>query len=143
MKYFVSTIIFFVSVILIFGFYFAGTPQTARKQRFDEMREQNIEQIEWIVQDYYDMNNKLPDSMEELRNSNTIERVSVDPETQEPYEYNVLDEDSFLLCTTFYFESSKLSRTKMELLSTISSLEHGAGYHCFEKNIMRNVRVAI
>ena len=132
MKYFVSTIIFFVSVVLIFGFYFAGTPQTARKQRFDEMREQNIEQIEWIVQDYYDMNNRLPDSMEELRNSNTIERVPVDPETQEPYEYSILDEESFSLCTTFHFESSKLNRNNIEMFPTTRSWEHDAGYHCFE-----------
>lgn len=108
----VSQIIFWVlltfsSVIIVaaivFGFIVGGTPFEARVKKFDLERVNNLQTISSCVSAFTYDNERLPISLDELKNNvryNYCSRIA-DPETKKDYEYNVISKGEFELCAEF------------------------------------------
>ena len=90
------------SLILIVGaFVFAifnvESPRETRLRKIDEMTIRNLDQIKYSVQNFYSENNALPESLDMIKNSTIIrsEDMTLDPETKKPYEYRIINENTF------------------------------------------------
>ena len=94
-----------VSVVVLagvgFGFYTVGTPWQQRSRNLDRTRVMDLQALERAVFDYHRQNSNLPKELADLKGSFAYTPMPVDPETKQPYEYRVVDQNSFELCGTF------------------------------------------
>jgi len=119
-----------VVAAVVWGVVLAGSPATARLQRFDHQRLEDLRtvfrEVQSLCQDP-DMKDKLkrtlPESLDELAALARSERInSTDPETGQQYIYTVKDETTYELCATFSTERA----SDMEVF-----WNHPSGRHCF------------
>lgn len=144
MKYFVYTIIGVVVVVIVTGFFFVGSPKEERMRQFDEQRVQHLQQLQWNIIEYWQSKNKLPAKLADLNDPTRGVIVPVDPETGEPYAYEIKTPESFALCATFKMESvsesisPRIAKPTPESSSGIVGGDvwtHGPGRVCFERKI--------
>ena len=109
---------------IVLGFFIVGSPATARAQRFDQQRVNDLQQIEYQVINYWQNNKKLPSSVSDAR-----------------YEYRILGELQYDLCAEFEtVSSSKDSKVQMGRPSYAGdpyqqNWDHGIGRVCFTRTI--------
>lgn len=121
---------------IVWGMFFAGTPFAQRQKRLDDVRVQNLRDIQMeiynIVYEGSDRYNQgrpwtrlphpLPATLDDVLKRAVYQRPEiVDPSTGEPYSYRVKNSD-FELCTTFETERN---------LDFDIFWNHPAGEHCF------------
>lgn len=139
-----------VSVIvlasIISGFFIIGSPATQRKMRFDEMRVNALQSLQWEIVNFWQQKNRLPESLSELKNDISGFVLPVDPETKMSYDYATSGEHTFELCATFSVASLKddtTGKTKYAPMMTsgpmgmydLQNWSHGAGRKCFSRTI--------
>lgn len=132
MKIFVAIVI--VSIVLAVGYalYLIGTPQQQRTSQFDRARVSDLEQISSGVSSYWTANEELPKTLGDLKAQSFVFIRSIeDPETQEPYEYTIIDENSYELCAVFKTESDSKIFSQQQW-------NHGIGRTCFEREAQDN-----
>ncbi len=119
-----------VIAAVVWGVALVGSPATARLQRFDHQRLEDLRTIHRELQslchdpDLKDqLKRELPGTLEELAMLARIERINLnDPETNQPYVYSVRDGTSYELCATF-------SRERDSDVAVFWN--HREGRHCF------------
>lgn len=132
MKIFVVIVI--VSIVLAVGYalYLIGTPQQQRTLQFDRTRASDLEQISSGVARYWATNEELPKTLEDLKAQSFVFIRSIeDPETQEPYEYTIIDENSYKLCAVFKTKSDSKIFSQQQW-------NHAAERTCFEREAQDN-----
>lgn len=123
-------------VLVIVGVYLAGSPSEARAKRFDNARVQDLNAISNAVTNFYDRNEKLPETFAQLDeyNQKTFNQTlnSKDPQSGASYEYRVLSTTTreFELCAQFNMENHTQGRTYMPY-ETNNIWDHAAGRDCF------------
>lgn len=102
-KYFWAIPIVVVCVGVLVGLFFAGSPRTARAERFDEQRVQDISSLQASIDSYWQTQKKLPENLDELKNADTNVNyyIPLDPLTKERYGYEKADVDTFSVCANF------------------------------------------
>ncbi len=128
---------------IIAGFFFVGTPGSAREQRLDSERVLDLENIQSQVVSYWNQKDALPESLSDLDDSVTGFEVPVDPETEAAYEYSVTSDLTFELCATFAQETPEWAReakTNPRIIGEFARVDNGnwvheAGRDCFERTI--------
>lgn len=122
--------------VLVLGFLVNGTPASVRAQRFDQMRINDLQQLQYSVTYYFQAKQMLPNTL------NDLNATLVDPETKlAVYEYRKIDATKFELCGKF--GSDTLSDTAQKNVVPVSNVdgvkgsnwEHGKGRVCFERQI--------
>lgn len=127
--------VFFV-VLVIVGIYLAGSPREARAKRFDEVRVQDLNAISNAVNNYYDRNEKMPETITQLDEYNQKafnQTLNLnDPQSAAPYEYRVVSTTTreFELCAQFNLES-RTDKRAYNPYGTNSIWDHEAGRDCF------------
>lgn len=132
-----------VIAAIVLGFFFAGSPQDAREIRLDEQQINDLQGIQWRTEEYFRVNETLPQNIEELFIEISAPQA---PESRDDYKYRVLKEDTFELCATFSAESTTYVTQIRQAPSIASPLDgrliknpynwdHGAGRVCFERVI--------
>ena len=131
-----------VAVVVVFGFFVAGSPQNRRTIRFDERRTQDLSFIQSQVINYWQNKNKLPSNLGELPNELLGITIPMDPKTNTSYEYNVLGSLKFQLCATFETtgEENNGGRKAVPMIypypgGETQTWQHGVGRTCFERTI--------
>lgn len=126
---FAATATALVLLTLVWSGFRVGSPMSERLRRLDERRVEDLRAIHdeilrlTLADDGSRRVHPLPRSLEEVARRARTRRPEIrDPESGEPYEYKVLDEDSFRLCATF-----RLARDE----ARAPSWNHPAGRHCF------------
>lgn len=127
-----------IVIAVIVGFSILGSPRTQQLIKYDEQRLADLQNIKYQVEDYYQTNGGLPDSMSDLNKKNTAySTIPVDPQTKADYEYNLVGQSAkaYELCATFNKDTTKnLTRTYPEYDSSIN-WKHPAGHYCFSMTI--------
>lgn len=133
-----------VVAALVFGFLHIETPTEVREQKLDDTQLSNLQDIQWHIIDYLNVNNQLPENIEETYGGLP---VPVAPEARPAYQYEKTDK-GFKLCATFVNESDPATdmgfMTKPVMIEgdttdqtpTIinpDNWEHGKGDVCFER----------
>jgi hypothetical protein len=131
-----------VLLAVAWGFAAVGSPGTARLHRFDARRVDDLRTIRdeigniclgdqrFAAPDERRLLRPLPAALGEVAEAARHRRPSLhDPETGEPYAYEVLDASRFRLCATFRFARDE---------EQDPIWNHVAGRHCFEFDALRD-----
>lgn len=124
---------------IVYGFVLVGSPAGQRLVKFDQTREGDLQNIASTIDAYWQRNEQLPESLEDLKNPIFYLRSIVDPKTGEEYMYRVLNDVSYELCAVFETTSSRSANPQ---LFSVQNWEHGIGKTCFE-NEVRTVEVSL
>lgn len=122
-----------VVVSIIGGFFIMGSPQSMRALRYDQERTSHLSEIQYQVINFYQTKSRLPENLEELTDSVSGYRPSVDPKTGLPYTYTKNDALSFTLCGTFEKASPESSTAAYPYQE--ENWTHDAGEECFTRTI--------
>jgi hypothetical protein len=117
-----------VTAVLVLGFYYSDTPNTVREMRIDTEQVNDLEQISWRVQEYYDVHDALPATLSDAYGTLSVPGA---PEDRVAYRYTILEDTTFELCATFAYESRENVRSYAPLEKGFQSWDHGEGETCF------------
>ncbi len=94
-----------VSVIvlasIIIGFFVVGTPKDQRNRRFDEQRISDLQMMQGQIVNYWTNKKVLPEKLTDVEDDISGVTIPTDPDSNQAYEYTVIDELTFELCATF------------------------------------------
>ena len=118
---------FVVLLTVIYGFMDGGSPQDARKKRYDDKRIQDIQMIKSWVNSYYGKNSTLPQSIFDALteyNDGRNSKMLTDPETNSEYTYQIVTDIEYKICAVFSTDTTSITQ---EYLMDYS---HPSGSHC-------------
>jgi hypothetical protein len=130
-----------VIVVLVLGFLNSDTPKEVREMRLDQQQVDMLNEIQWRIDDHFQVNKALPENIEVLYVG--IEAPSA-PEGREAYVYTTIDEDTYELCATFAYPSQRSgtdvaypARSEAEAIKNrANNWDHGVGETCFERTVI-------
>lgn len=131
-----------VLVAIVSGFFILGSPAEIRLLRLDSQKVGDLQSIQWQVVNYWQQKEKLPATLEELKDPLGGQIIPVDPQSGEPYVYGVTGRLSFRLCATFNKEGvgdpyvvRPMAIIPKEGGIESDSWQHTAGEVCFDRTI--------
>jgi|SRR3972149_729430 len=132
---FPKIVIGLVTVSIIAGFVATGLPKGQRLERLDESRISALSFIEQRIYDYWKVNKKLPDSLDDLKSLNLNIVIPVDPQTKTNYGYEIVDRDNlkYKICANFETSDNESSHRTIPPPYYQSLWLHDAEYTCFER----------
>lgn len=130
-KIIITVLSFIVLLTVIYGFMDGGSPQDARKKRYDDKRTLDIQMIKSWINAYYNKNNLLPPSILDAStdyNRNGNSKIPTDPETNSEYTYQIVTDKEYKICAVF-------STNTMDTTQQYSrDYAHPSGSHCMVFN---------
>tara|TARA_Y100000310_G_C20411763_1_gene682361 strand:+ start:369 stop:824 length:456 start_codon:yes stop_codon:yes gene_type:complete len=130
---FVAVVSIAVVASIIYGFVLIGSPAGQRLVKFDQTREGDLQNIAFAIDAYWERNDQIPESLEDLKSPLFHVRSITDPKTGVEYEYRALTDVSYELCAVFETESSQAARP---IPFSAQTWEHGIGKVCFENEVI-------
>lgn len=130
-----------VVVTIVVGFFIIGTPGDIREKKQDNIRVQDLQNIQWQVVNYWQQKEKLPTTLEDLKDPISYNVIPTDPVTKEPYEYAVKGPRAFQLCATFAQAGGATDPRGMPVEPMMDgkwvpeNWQHDAGRMCFDRDI--------
>lgn len=128
-KIFAGASAILVLASLVTAFLVIGSPNQERLRRFDEQRVMDLQNIQSRIVYYWQTKGFLPQNLASLEDSISGFTVPVQPETKEPYKYDITGTTEFSICANFDQDSQKQSYSSNE------SWNHGSGLYCFSRSI--------
>ena len=119
---------------IVAGVILVGGPAEGRIERLDDERVEDLQEIMRAVDRFWSDQEQLPGTLEDLARDPREQVNTMDPASAEPYEYAVLDENTYRLCAVFDGESRPLRRAAADFWS------HSGGRHCFELSPKASVK---
>jgi hypothetical protein len=144
-KAFAGAVAVLVIVFIGYGIVLTGTPGQQRAFQFDQRRVSDLQQISYAVDSYWQNNEKLPASFDDLKNQQYSYIQSVtDPKTQVMYEYRIIGDKSYELCAIFETDSSQTAaRLKAQIPFSEQSWDHAAGRVCFAREVQEARKIPL
>lgn len=128
-----------VLITIIAGFFIIGTPQEIRKVKQDNIRVQDLQNIQWQIVNYWQQKESLPATLEDVEDPLSGYSLPVDPKTGEPYGYERTSAQGFQLCAVFELEGGQnhsIARPMSDsAMGAEDNWEHGSGEVCFDRTI--------
>ena len=125
----VAGVVIVVVAGLGYALFLTGTPGNQRDIRLDLDRVSHLGNISRNIDLYWELNQELPEDLQQMSDPRYFIRRIDDPETGRPYEYRVLEDGNYELCAEFATDTAALNdrdRTFSE-----RTWDHGAGSTCF------------
>lgn len=123
-----------VLVSLVYGFMNIETPTQVREMRLDDQQLTDLQNIQWQIEEYYRLEETLPESLATLYGELPIPQA---PEDRAAYIYEVTDDTHYELCATFAQPSSEDSELIRAVPIGVEKVNytwtHTAGEHCFKR----------
>ncbi len=137
----VSALVIIASIV--WGFSVLGSPRTQRLVKYDEQRIIDLQTINSLVQNYYQLNQSIPDKMSDLT-SLQYSNIPLDPETGIPYQYNLIGQSAkaYELCAEFDTDTNE-TKSRVPYMYADISWSHPMGHYCFKLAIPVNQYVKL
>ena len=142
MKVFVIAACLVVAAVVVTGFAVAGSPFRQRLVRFDQQKVSNLQTIQGKTVYFWQQKERLPQSLDELRDPISGFTAPRDPQSGAAYEYRATGALSFELCAEFNLSSKDaLNVPKPEPLyypypgGVTENWDHAEGRACFARSI--------
>ncbi len=146
MRLFVWGVVAVVGLATVGGFFLDASPLRERLRSFAERRVSDLQTIQWQVVSFWQRKDRLPASLDELRDDISGFIPPRDAESGAAYEYRSLGALQFELCAAFKTESAAASMGYEGAPRPIApaivpgsgipdSWAHQAGRVCFERTI--------
>ena len=129
-----------VLISVVGAFFIIGSPMSARLIQFDQQKVNDLSNVQSQVVYYWQRKQVLPNTLSDLNDPLSGFTIPQDPQTGQPYEYNVLDTTvlSFQLCATFNKPSVE-DRSPKAVTPMYDGFnqnwQHGEGRTCFDRTI--------
>lgn len=120
-----------VIALIVVGFVIAGSPVLQREMRLDAERVQNLDNLRWQIEAEARQAGELLETLDAYKFDYVFGEEMRDPVTDEPYEYRVLDENTYELCATFTHESDP----RFGRYGQSEQWNHESGRQCFELTV--------
>ena len=127
------------AVALVYGFSTIPSPALQRELKLDHERVSSLGELQYSIDAYYRNNNRLPESLNILaKNSyySTRELNKVDPQTNQPYEYLVINDTKYQLCAVFTTDSendpAEYDSENYNYSTYKNKFKHSKGRQCFD-----------
>ena len=134
------------ALVVIAGLFTLGTPSHARERKLDGLRVDDLSNISFLIDGYWEKHAALPQSLDSLVTLQLLDRVPRDPQTRQPYAYLPSSERSYRLCATFAQPSDSVDASVyhngdymiasgaggVSFAREPHSWRHGAGESCFD-----------
>ncbi len=141
-KYF-AWVVSAITLIAVGGaFFIVGSPQNARLLQIDQQRVNDLQNIQWQIVSYWQRKGQMPETLADLNDTISGYFAPTDPETKQPYEYNLKNASTltFELCAKFNLDSKGQTGIKPRADYPVydgiyQSWEHSASRVCFERHI--------
>lgn len=122
------------------GFFIIGSPFTERIRKIDQMRVQDLQNIQnTIIYSYWRLKGKLPEKLSDLEDDISGFKAPKDSETGGVYEYRMTGPRSFELCAMFQLESVPESVGDKSMYyygnAPNENWKHAKGRVCFQRTI--------
>jgi len=130
--YFAVSATVVVVTSLIFAFSYIETPNQVREIRLDDQQVNDLRNIYWDVEQYYQVNGTLPETLIEVYGE---KGQPIAPEGRNAYTYNTENMTTFKLCGTFAASSLENRSSQALMLDNNYRWEHDAGEECFTRTI--------
>lgn len=128
-----------VALTIAAGFLIIGSPQSQRELRIDSQRVSDLQSLQSQIVYLYQQKERLPATLAELNDPLSYYTVPVDPETNQPYGYNVKGPLSFELCADFTTAGTVDQYGKTVAMPSAYGMndkwEHKAERTCFSRTI--------
>lgn len=122
-------------VAVVGGLFLTGSPESARREEFDDVRVNDLDRIAATIDQVWDQREALPDDLEALaRERGVVLRSVRDPRTERPYEYRVTGERTYELCAVFETETPQVPRAERRP-GRGRFWTHGVGKTCFDVDV--------
>lgn len=107
-------------------------PSENRARSLDQERLKGLNSAEFAIKSYADLHHALPANLQLLESENGLLTPSIwhDPVTNQPYEYVIINENSYRLCANFSRNSDKAENGY-----SYQFKNHGAGHVCFQYGV--------
>jgi hypothetical protein len=107
-------------------------PSEVRARAFDQVRLSDLQHVEFAIKKYVDLHHALPVDLKALEGENGLltQQNWHDPVTKQPFEYEIISENSYRLCANFARNSEKT-----ENVYDYQFKNHGAGRVCFQYSV--------
>lgn len=132
----------FVLLAIVIGFWVMGSPYTQKEKRFDAVRVSHLQTIQYQIVSYWQNKEKLPATLDDLKDPISGFVLPTDPSTNTSYEYVSTGKLSFQLCATFSKETptgASLQEFTVPAYPYKNRVDenwsHGAGRACFDRAI--------
>jgi len=127
---------------IVSGFFIVGSPAVQRQRRFDDQRISDLQMMQNEIINYWQLKEKLPEALANLKDSISGFVPPVDPETGEAYQYSVTEPLIFELCADFKTASLNsgygptMPRPFVDYAEPYQqNWDHSAGNVCFSRTI--------
>ena len=127
---FIASIVTAIVAAVIGGVILLGSPAKERMRKLDKRRVENLRAITSAVDLYWTRHKSLSPSIESLSKEPGLSLNTLDPETGQPYEYKVLNERNYELCTNFAFATAEEQNIYYK-----DFWSHGPGRQCFHLEV--------
>ncbi len=88
--------IFLVLLAIVYSIYVIGSPMMMRKRKFDNLRLQNVSEIQNQILNFWQRENKLPDTLENIKDDMQYNFTALkDPKTKVAYKYEIIEQSKF------------------------------------------------
>lgn len=131
-----------VVAVLALGFTQSDTPAEVRERKADDQQLMDLQDMQWRIEDHYRINGTLPNSTSLLYVGITEPQA---PQGREAYTYKTIDGDTYELCASFAFTSTRNGEIMVEtamiadpLKNPYNNWDHEAGKTCFERTVTSN-----
>lgn len=151
-------IAFILSLLFVIGYLNLVNPNDKQALKYDQQRESDFKKLKAVVQSYYTKKEKLPDSLEALKeeierdaefrsSSDSLDALSGllayqsvpqrDPYSNRPYTYKFENSSStkYQLCTKF-FKENKGDEDAVDKGGS-SEIKHGSGDQCVDFEVKK------
>ncbi|MFA6039389.1 MAG: DUF5671 domain-containing protein [Candidatus Peribacteraceae bacterium] len=125
---------------VVAGFFIIGSPFYQRQLRFDNRRISDLATLQNQVVEFWINKDRLPSTVDELRNELQGYIPPRDPVTDQPYEYRSVSSLSFEFCAEFATEQTKEDANRTPYGGPYGEPQaelwaHGKGRACFTRTI--------
>ena len=119
---------------IVWGFSVLGSPRTQQLIKYDEQKVNDLVNINYSVQNYYQIHGTLPLALAAISPGNYP--LYQDKQTGKSYEYEYVDKTTYKLCAEFNKDSYGTEMNKPYYPENLWN--HPAGHYCFEQTINPN-----
>jgi hypothetical protein len=116
-----------VAVLIVAALYLNGSPENPQAAQGDERRVRELNTLRDSIAVRHHAGDRLPESLQEFVKTPPFTGLrTTDPETGTPYDYRIVDPDTFELCAVFATSTETRSPG-----STADPWRHRSGRFCY------------
>ena len=116
-----------VVAAIVAGLLISGSPQRQRLLRLDEQRVDDLQNLAQWLSDRYETERALPGELADLVDGRRLSTLPRDPESDQQYDYAILERRAFELCAEFALASEDPQPDEF--------WAHEAGRQCFRFDV--------